>query len=665
MATPPPTPNAHHGKTFPGDDECFYFLSQSGLLEALNPSCQEATPTPVNTPANTVTPIPTRTVTQTATITKTFTPNNTPVPTATAVYTETPFSCDIGTSGLCANTPTRTATFTPTTVFTAVPTPTQHKELDHKDAVAADPVLGDLIYANSTPKWTKLAGQITTTTKALIQTGDGALSAAPSWGELPWASLTTYPSACSAGSFVSALADSPTCTSNASTATALAANGTNCSSGSAAAGVDASGNAETCIDHGGLGGLSDDDHTQYALLAGRSGGQTLNGDTAAGGSLTLKATANATKGGVISLDDRVELAATDATYTAAVNNLLVDSNVTLDFASASYGSALRFAPTITLEQAGSAFGAFTLFNNALIIKNVSGEANNIGAGFSFVAQPTFRADTQTITVANVRDFISQPTFDVTNSGVISSTAWDQFYAQGSVKTGATVTTRRGFHYLALTTKTGTVTNQYGIDIDANTDAATTNVGIRNNMSSRLVGGVSIGADTAATGALDVGSANQLIVTTAGLVSKYNNISTVSNGVPAEYATVDLTGQTAAKSATTIYTPAATGMFRVSVYLQITTAAAGVASSSILGGATGVVITYNDGDGNVAQSDTVGLMSTAGTIVTTSATNTTATNLNGTTVIYARTGVAIQYAIGYTSVGTTPMAYAAHLKVEAL
>lgn len=37
----------------------------------------------------------------------------------------------------------------------------------------------------------------------------------------------------------------------------------------------------------------------YALLAGRAGGQTLNGDTASGGNLTLSSTAHATKGKVI------------------------------------------------------------------------------------------------------------------------------------------------------------------------------------------------------------------------------------------------------------------------------------------------------------------------------------------------------------------------------
>jgi hypothetical protein len=42
-----------------------------------------------------------------------------------------------------------------------------------------------------------------------------------------------------------------------------------------------------------------DDHTQYALLAGRAGGQTLIGGTAAGQNLTLQSTAHATKGKIL------------------------------------------------------------------------------------------------------------------------------------------------------------------------------------------------------------------------------------------------------------------------------------------------------------------------------------------------------------------------------
>jgi hypothetical protein len=52
-------------------------------------------------------------------------------------------------------------------------------------------------------------------------------------------------------------------------------------------------------DHGELTGLADDDHTQYALLAGRSGGQTLIGGTDASDDLTLQTTSDGTKGDYI------------------------------------------------------------------------------------------------------------------------------------------------------------------------------------------------------------------------------------------------------------------------------------------------------------------------------------------------------------------------------
>jgi hypothetical protein len=52
------------------------------------------------------------------------------------------------------------------------------------------------------------------------------------------------------------------------------------------------------VDHGTIGGLTDDDHVGYARLVGRAGGQTLAGDTASAGALTLNSTAHATKGKV-------------------------------------------------------------------------------------------------------------------------------------------------------------------------------------------------------------------------------------------------------------------------------------------------------------------------------------------------------------------------------
>ncbi len=56
----------------------------------------------------------------------------------------------------------------------------------------------------------------------------------------------------------------------------------------------------TNLDHGALGGLTDDDHSQYFLLAGRTGpAQVAIGGTASGDDLTLQSTSNATRGDII------------------------------------------------------------------------------------------------------------------------------------------------------------------------------------------------------------------------------------------------------------------------------------------------------------------------------------------------------------------------------
>jgi hypothetical protein len=54
----------------------------------------------------------------------------------------------------------------------------------HPDTVVAAPVLGDLIAANGTPAWARLAGNTTATRKFLRQTGTGTVSALPAWDTL-------------------------------------------------------------------------------------------------------------------------------------------------------------------------------------------------------------------------------------------------------------------------------------------------------------------------------------------------------------------------------------------------------------------------------------------------------------------------------------------------
>lgn len=144
------------------------------------------------------------------------------------------------------------------------------------------------------------------------------------------------------------------------------------------------------------------------------------------------------------------------------------------------------------------------------------------------------------------------------------------------------------------------------------------------------------------------------------ITTYNQISTVSNGVPSELATVDLTSQTAAIASTTLYTPAATGLFRISVYAKVTTAA----TTAALGGVAGFTLGYTDGTDSVAQTAVMQMATEAGTAAIINANSTTSGKLIGTSIIYAKTNVAITYAFDYaSSVGT--MAYELHVKVEAL
>ena len=150
--------------------------------------------------------------------------------------------------------------------------------------------------------------------------------------------------------------------------------------------------------------------------------------------------------------------------------------------------------------------------------------------------------------------------------------------------------------------------------------------------------------------------------TAGKINTYNGVATVSGGQPAEYATVDAVGQTAAITTTTLYMPVATGMYRISVYAKVTTADG---ASSSLGGSTGLTIGYTDGTDSVAQTTVALLATQAGAAAIVNAGNTTATKLLGSVVIFAKTGVAITYAFDYTSGTPATMTYELHLKVEAL
>ena len=163
--------------------------------------------------------------------------------------------------------------------------------------------------------------------------------------------------------------------------------------------------------------------------------------------------------------------------------------------------------------------------------------------------------------------------------------------------------------------------------------------------------------------LDSGTGKTLSISQAK-INPYNNITTVSNGVPAIYAEKNLTAQGAATAGTALITPAAAGMFRISVALTLTRAGS---VSSVLGGAGGVKINYTTGDGATAKNQQVPFMLpgiTTQTVINTN-TNTVGDTLIGEIVIYSST-TAITYDVGYTNGGgATSMQYALRIRVEAL
>ena len=308
------------------------------------------------------------------------------------------------------------------------------------------------------------------------------------------------------------------------------------------------------------------------------------------------------------------------------------------------GSGANGTSTLTVSHAGTEGTANVTFqniNDLIVFNSALATASSTNSSPAFVCEANYwtgsasAADTWTIGSSLAAGTNAVPTLSITHAGstgvaVIKAPATVGVYSwaggTGGVGPGGSGNT-----------------NQVGIVVGGSEvvrfqPAMTGNIDI------------TIGGGLGAAGKITLANAT-------GTITKYNNIATVSNGVPSEIATVDLTGQVAAIAATTLYNPTATGMFRISAYLKITTPG----TSPVLGPVT---ITFTDGTDSVAQSQIMMLATQAGASATSNAGNTTTSILSGDAIIYALTGVAIQYAVALTgTVGTG--AYEVHLKCEAM
>jgi hypothetical protein len=204
--------------------------------------------------------------------------------------------------------------------------------------------------------------------------------------------------------------------------------------------------------HSGLSGLTNDDHTQYTLLAGRSGGQTITGGTAASNSLTLRSTTNATKGSILIDETTVTSSTTTGAlrvsggvgiagglYTGTAVNLASISGITTigSTTTATISAAGLLTINNTTASTSTTSGALVVSGGAGIAgslyigpnnKNITPNADDITSQVSFSgAQSASNANVTglSFSTSNTRSF------NVQMSVVISATA--SLYAQFELK----------------------------------------------------------------------------------------------------------------------------------------------------------------------------------------------------------------------------------------
>lgn len=265
------------------------------------------------------------------------------------------------------------------------------------------------------------------------------------------------------------------------------------------------------IDHGSLSGRSADGHSQYALLAGRSGGQTLIGGTASGDDLTLQSTSNGTKGSIF-LDDAVELWPNVPDFSSTAMTV-VGFTQDLDLGGiAGWHSVFRAGPTVHVGQVDSFLGAVTALRGDMTILHDDATSSSLPFVQLFWAPVTM---TTSVAVAAPGSYALIDTFTKQGTGAITvpsggahytvrgqpqfksisgaTSTWAEYYGLSiaatvgtdngaSDGTASTVTTMGAVKYtdVAFDAGAGTeaVTNQIAIDIGALSNA-TTNIGIRN------------------------------------------------------------------------------------------------------------------------------------------------------------------------------------------
>lgn len=202
--------------------------------------------------------------------------------------------------------------------------------------------------------------------------------------------------------------------------------------------------ASSPLDHGSLTGLGDDDHTQYLLLAGRSGGQVANGGTGASEVLRLRGSTDSNLG-FVDIESPVTV---DVDYTdTGGTQQIIDWATTIPSSGGAVTSFMLSRPTITVDNAVFILSA---------VRDLSDLEWTVSPGFAvstlFLAQPNYRSSTSSVAPAQAFIYAAQAQMQNDGAGA-----------------GLTVPTHAGvvFTPRMSTTTSGdtlTVTNHTGLSV---------------------------------------------------------------------------------------------------------------------------------------------------------------------------------------------------------
>lgn len=235
--------------------------------------------------------------------------------------------------------------------------------------------------------------------------------------------------------------------------------------------------------HSSLTGLtSGDDHTQYALLAGRSGGQTLYGGTGATDNLTLYANDEAQpNAGLIKAYGHISIDPDNITFNSTPNPAVFLAGTYTIAYGGSKGGAFRDASTLIFQATSTTFAA-SLFNAVTVVKNDSSMVIGLAPYVCFIGNFTIQADTQDITQFKQNTFVERGVFEGINGGILRTTLWNRYETDsgilGAIKSGAIVYEANAAKFAEpLVAGTGLMHNNRGVYLPSYTSGRDFNYAI--------------------------------------------------------------------------------------------------------------------------------------------------------------------------------------------